>query len=85
MRSHSYAVANVFNLLTTILAYYYRPVETEGAGGGGGGRAAAPPPQIFAKVDLLPIENDGKKKKGAKKHKPYQSPQKLRVTLLLYM
>ena len=40
-------------------------------------------PQIFAKVDLLPIDNDSDKKKGAKKHKPYQIPRKLQVTLLL--
>ena len=28
-------------------------------------------PQIFAKVDLLQIDNDNEKKKRAKKHKPY--------------
>ena len=39
--------------------------------------------QIFAKVDLLPIDNDSQKKRGAKKHKPYQIPRKLLVTLLL--
>ena len=43
------------------------------------------PPQIFAKVDFLSIENDTEKKKGAKKHKPYQIPRKLVVTLLLSM
>ena len=47
------------------------------------GVCSAPTPQIFAKVDLLPIDNDSKKKKGAKKHKPYQIPRKLLVTLLL--
>ena len=40
-------------------------------------------PQIFAKVDLLQIDNDSEKKKGAKKHKPYQIPRKLLLTLLL--
>ena len=50
-----------------------------------GGWGIASPPQIFAKVDLLPIDIDSKKKKGAKKHKPYQSPRKLLVTLLLSM
>ena len=49
---------------------------------GGWGAAA---PQIFAKVDLLPIDNNSEKKKGAKKHKPYQTPQKLLVTFLLSM
>ena len=39
----------------------------------------------FAKVDLLSVDNDGEKKKGAKKHKLYQVPQKLLVSLLLPM
>ena len=45
-------------------------------------------PQIFAKVDLFKltmIENDGEKKKGAKKDKPYQIPRKLLLTLPLSM
>ena len=36
-----------------------RPVETEETG-------RAPTPQIFAKIDLLTIEDDSKKKKVAK-------------------
>ena len=54
---------------------FYRPVETRvgGWGGcGGGGAAARPPPpqlQIFAKVDLLPIDNYSEKKKVAKRKK----------------
>ena len=40
----------------------FRHVETEVAGGG-----TPAPPKIFAKIDLLPIENDSKKKKVAKK------------------
>ena len=46
-------------------------------------RGGAVVPQIFAKVDLLQIDNDSEKKKGAKKHKPYQIPRKLLLTLLL--
>ena len=34
-----------------------------GGGGVGGGAPPPPPPQIFAKIDLLPIEKDSKKKK----------------------
>ena len=37
------------------------------------------PPQIFAKVDLLPIENNGEKKKVAKNYKPIQILQKVLV------
>ena len=51
------------------------PVETVGAGGGS--------PQIFAKVDLLPIDNNREKKSAAKKHTAYPIPRKLLVTLLL--
>ena len=50
-----------------------KPVKTGGLWG------------IFAKVDLLPIDNDSEKKKGAKKHKSYQIPRKLLLTLLLPM
>ena len=47
---------------------------------------AATPSQIFAKVDLLQIDNnDGEKKKGDKKDKPYQIPRKLLFILLLSM
>ena len=35
-------------------------------GGAGAGWAAAPSLQIFAKVDLLPIENNSGKKKATK-------------------
>ena len=42
---------------------YLRPVKTGGAGGGRGPAA----PQIFAKVDLLPIDNYSEKKKIARK------------------
>ena len=46
----------------------------------GEGRLQLPfQPQIFAKVKLLPIDNDSQKKKGAKKYKP-QIPRKLSVT-----
>ena len=54
-----------------------RPVETGGWGLGGG-------PQILAKVDLLLTDSNRGNKKGAKKYKPYQIPQKLLVTLLLF-
>ena len=47
---------------------YYTGSQKRGEGGGGA------TPQIFAKVDFLSIENDTEKKKGAKKHKPYQIP-----------
>ena len=40
-------------------------------------------PQIFAKVDLLPIDNDSEKEKVAQKNKPFEIPRKLLVTLLL--
>ena len=43
------------------------------------------PPNVFAKFDLLPIDNDSKKKKVAKNYKPFQIPQKLLVTLLLFV
>ena len=46
-----------------------------------GGLAA---PQILAKVDLVPINNNSKKKKGAKKYKSCKIPRKLLVTLLLF-
>ena len=48
---------------------YGRPVETGDLGGGGGGRVLQPS-HIFAKIDLLPIDNESKKKKVAKKYKP---------------
>ena len=52
----------------------------------GAGRPAAPPPppQILAKLDLVPIDSNSKKKKGAKKYKPYKIPQKVLITLLLF-
>ena len=56
----------------------YRPIETGGARGG------LKPPKILAKVDLVPIDNNSKKIKGAKKYKPYKIPRKLLVTLLLF-
>ena len=49
--------------------------------GTGGGGAAAPP--IFAKADLLLIDNDSEKKKIATKCKLIQIPRKRLVTLLL--
>ena len=55
---------------------YNRLVETGGLGGGCS-------PQVFAKVDLLPIENDSEKKKVAKKYKSLQIPQKLLLATLL--
>ena len=45
-----------------------RPVETGNLGGGEGG--VLQPSHIFAKIDLLPIDNESKKKKVAKKYKP---------------
>ena len=47
---------------------FYRPVETR-VGGWGGLQPAPPPLQIFAKVDLLPIDNYSEKKKVAKRKK----------------
>ena len=44
---------------------YGRPVETGDLGGG-----VLQPSHIFAKIDLLPIDNESKKKKAAKKYKP---------------
>ena len=49
-------------------------------GNWGGGAAA---PQIFAKADLLLIDNDSEKKKRATKCKLIQIPRKRLVTLLL--
>ena len=40
--------------------------------------------QIFAKVDLLSIDNDSEKKKIAKKYKLVQTPWKLLLTVLLF-
>ena len=54
----------------------YRPVETGSAGG-------AAVPQIFAKVDLLTIDNYSEKKNIVKKHKPVPIPRKLLITLPL--
>ena len=48
---------------------YGRPVETGDLGGGEGG-VVLQPSHIFAKIDLLPIDNESKKKKVAKKYKP---------------
>ena len=45
---------------------FYRPVETRVGGWGGCSR---PPVQIFAKVDLLPIDNYSENKKVAKRKK----------------
>ena len=47
---------------------FYRPVETR-VGGWAGLQPAPPPLQIFAKVDLLPIDNYSEKKKVAKRKK----------------
>ena len=48
------------------------------------GNWGAEAPQILVKVDLVPIDNNSKKIKGAKKYKPYKIPRKLLVTLLLF-
>ena len=45
-----------------------------GEGGGGGGMGRLQHTQILAKVDLVPIDNNSKKIKGAKKYKPYKIP-----------
>ena len=63
-----------------------RPVKIcglVGGGGGGGGGGGLEHPKIFAKVDLLPIDNDKEKKKVAK-NKPIDIPRKLLVTLLWF-
>ena len=52
--------------------------------GAGGPAAPPPPPQILAKLDLVPVDSNNKKKKGAKKYKPYKIPQKVLITLLLF-
>ena len=52
--------------------------------GAGGPAAPPPPPQILAKLDLVPVDSNSKKKKGAKKYKPYKIPQKVLITLLLF-
>ena len=52
---------------------FFRPLETGGAG----------PPDL-AKVDLVPIDNNSTKIKGAKKYKPYKILRRLLVTLLLF-
>ena len=52
--------------------------------GAGGPAAPPPPPQILAKLELVPIDSNSKKKKGAKKYKPYKIPQKVLITLLLF-
>ena len=57
--------------------------RNRGRGGRLGG-TAAPPSQILIKVDLVPIDNNSKKIKGAKKYKPYKIPGKLPVTLLFF-
>ena len=60
----------------------FRPIETRGLGGG------AAPPRFLLKLTfykLTMIDNDGEKKKGAKKDKPYQIPRKLLFILLLSM
>ena len=46
------------------------------------GRDCNPPPKIFPKFGLLPIDNEGEKKKVAKKYKLFEIPQKLPGTLL---
>ena len=43
-------------------------------GGEGGGLGRLQHIQILAKVDLVPIDNNSKKTKGAKKYKPYKIP-----------
>ena len=48
----------------------------------GGLEGGLQPSQIFAKIDLLPIENNSEKKKVTKKYKPLQISRKLLVTLL---
>ena len=50
---------------------------------GGGLHGTAALPQIFAKVDLLPIENDSEKKKIVKEYKLVQILRKLLITILL--
>ena len=50
---------------------------------GGGGAGGLHPPQVFAKADLLLIDNDSEKKKIATKCKLIQIPRKRLVTLLL--
>ena len=54
--------------------------RNRGVLGGGGGAAIS---QIFAKVDLLTIDNYSEKKNIVKKHKPVPIPRKLLITLPL--
>ena len=50
-------------LYLLMFEFYYQARRNRG----GWGEAAAPPsPQIFAKFDLLPIDNDSEKKEVAK-------------------
>ena len=61
----------VFSLIIwTVFLWQARRNRGSGRGGGGGGRGVLQPSHIFAKIDLLPIDNDSKKKKVAKKYKP---------------
>ena len=65
----------------------FRPVETRGLRGGGGGVGCSPP-RFLLKLTfykLTMIDNDGEKKKGTKKDKPYQIPRKLLFILLFSM
>ena len=51
-----------------------------------GWEGCSSPPRFLLKLTfykLTMIDNDGEKKKGAKKEKPYQIPRKLLLTLLL--
>ena len=57
----------VFSLIIwTVLLWQARRNRESGWGGGG----VLQPSHIFAKIDLLPIDNESKKKKVAKKYKP---------------
>ena len=56
------------------------PQKPGARGGGGGGEGAQ---NIFAKVDLLTIDNDSEKRKLEIKYKPFEIPRKPLVTTLL--
>ena len=68
--------------LTNIFLIYCKPVETGGAEGGG-----LQPPQIFAKADLLPIDNYSEKKKIARKIQTISNSSKTagNITLVHFM
>ena len=64
VRDYEYVFSLIF---WTVFLWQARRNRGSGWGGRGG---VLQPSQIFAKIDLLPIDNESKKKKVAKKYKP---------------